>query len=205
MSARMTIDVANTASVDTEALEATPVISERFPFPHKELAEQELALDPCGKRIPEQARQEVVNEAWNSGVMAAQNLYDAMEGEYNFFRICAHHGITVMHKDIDCVHGTQRYFSDYISQRSLVTLYDASCELWAQAHGFTLEEAQNLILSHEFFHVLEVIKLGLTSEHYHVPLMQIGPLHFGTTGVRALSEIGAHGFARTYYDLTQGG
>jgi hypothetical protein len=61
--------------------------------------------------------------------------------------------------------------------------------------------AANLILSHEFFHFLECTGLGLTSRMYQVPMIVIGPLKIGRTGIRALSEIGAHGFARTYYDL----
>ena len=59
----------------------------------------------------------------------------------------------------------------------------------------------NLILSHEYFHFLEVTELGLTSRDYTVPMVQIGPVRLGKTGLRALSEIGAHAFARTYHDL----
>ncbi len=64
-------------------------------------------------------------------------------------------------------------------------------------------EAENLILSHEYYHFLEWNKLGLTSRDYQVPMVSIGPLHLGKTGIRALSEIGAHGFAHTYHHLLE--
>ena len=50
----------------------------------------------------------------------------------------------------------------------------------------TLETAQNVILSHEYFHFLEWTKLGLTSREYQVPMLKLGPLKLGKTGVRAL-------------------
>ncbi|MFQ7002215.1 MAG: hypothetical protein ACLRRT_00040 [Ruthenibacterium lactatiformans] len=103
----------------------------------------------------------------------------------------------------DYISGNQRYFSDYISGQSRIHLYLGAIRLWAQENGMTLETAQNVILSHEYFHFLEWTKLGLTSREYQVPMLELGPLKLGKTGVRALSEIGAHAFARTYYELTE--
>jgi hypothetical protein len=54
---------------------------------------------------------------------------------------------------------------------------------------------------HEFFHVLETTRLGLTSKEYTVPLITIGPCKLGKTGIHALSEIAAHAFTNTYYEL----
>ena len=105
--------------------------------------------------------------------------------------------------DKDYISGNQRYFSDYISGQSRIHLYLGAIRLWAQENGMTLETAQNVILSHEYFHFLEWTKLGLTSREYQVPMLELGPLKLGKTGVRALSEIGAHAFARTYYELTE--
>ena len=34
-------------------------------------------------------------------------------------------------------------------------------------------------------------------------MISIGPLRLGKTGIRALSEIGAHGFAHTYHHLLE--
>ncbi len=82
-----------------------------------------------------------------------------------------------------------------------MNLYLKSIELWAKENSLDLRSAENLILSHEFYHFLEWTKLGLTSRLYQVPMIQLGKLKFGHTGIRALSEIGAHAFAGTYRDL----
>ena len=112
-------------------------------------------------------------------------------------------GLTVVERDIDFVSGNQRYFSDYVAGKNCVTLYLRSVDLWAQQNKMTRMEAENLILSHEYYHFLEWNKLGLTSRDYQVPMISIGPLRLGKTGIRALSEIGAHGFAHTYHQLLE--
>ena len=56
---------------------------------------------------------------------------------------------------------------------------------------------------HEFFHVLETTRLGITSKEYTVPLFTIGPFKLGKTGIHALSEIAAHAFTNTYYGLLE--
>ena len=121
----------------------------------------------------------------------------------DFFKIAADSGLVCECVDKDYISGNQRYFSDYISGQSRIHLYLGAIRLWAQENGMTLETAQNVILSHEYFHFLEWTKLGLTSREYQVPMLELGPLKLGKTGVRALSEIGAHAFARTYYELTE--
>ena len=69
-------------------------------------------------------------------------------------------------------------------------------------HGWEeYDMAVNLILSHEYYHYLEMNEIGLASRDYLVPMVQIGPLKLGKTGIRALSEVGAHAFARKYYEL----
>lgn len=172
-----------------------------FPFPSHELAFQELAADRLFERIPFADRQPIVDAAWAKGVRAAQAIFEETKGNSNFIDICQQHGITVVHRDLDCVYGSQRYFSDFVSKQLVVTLYDRSCELWARQNQMSVSAAQNLILSHEFFHILEVTKLGLTADDYQVPTFKLGPLVLIRSGVQALSEIGAHGFAYTYFQL----
>ena len=99
------------------------------------------------------------------------------------------------------MYGNQRYFSDYVSGTKEITLYEQSCALWAKQNQLELHDAQNLILMHEFFHVLETTRLGLTSKEYTVPLFTIGHFQLGKTGIHALSEIAAHAFTNTYYGL----
>ena len=147
----------------------------RFPFPTRELARKELL--------------------WDRSV--------ARERDFNCsgLGLCKDAGLTIIKKDIDCVYGNQRYFSDYVSGTKEITLYEQSCALWAKQNQLELHDAQNLILMHEFFHVLETTRLGLTSKEYTVPLFTIGPFKLGKTGIHALSEIAAHAFTNTYYEL----
>ena len=143
----------------------------------------------------------MIDLAWSKGERAAHMVFEESNGQSDFFKICKDVGMTIIKKDIDCVYGSQRYFSDYVSGTKEITLYEQSCALWAKQNQLEPHEAQNLILMHEFFHVLETTRLGLTSKEYTVPLITIGPCKLGKTGIHALSEIAAHAFTNTYYEL----
>ncbi|WP_311139536.1 hypothetical protein [Lancefieldella parvula] len=172
-----------------------------FPFPTRELALKELSWDRYVMRIPEEDKERIVDLAWSKGERAAHMVFEESNGQSDFFQICKDVGMTIIKKDIDCVYGNQRYFSDYVSGTKEITLYEQSCALWAKQNQLDLHEAHNLILMHEFFHVLETTRLGLTSKEYTVPLFTIGPFKLGKTGIHALSEIAAHAFTNTYYGL----
>ena len=187
-------------SVNLEA-ESISDSASRFPFPTRELALKELSWDRYVMRIPEKDKERIVDLAWSKGERAAHMVFEESNGQSDFFQICKDVGMTIIKKDIDCVYGNQRYFSDYVSGTKEITLYEQSCALWAKQNQLDLYEAQNLILMHEFFHVLETPRLGLTSKEYTVPLFTIGPFKLGKTGIHALSEIAAHAFTNTYYGL----
>ena len=187
-------------SVNLEA-ESISDSASRFPFPTRELARKELSWDRFAARIPEEDKERVIDLAWSKGERAAHMVFEESNGQSDFFKICKDAGMTIIKKDIDCVYGNQRYFSDYVSGTKEITLYEQSCALWAKQNQLELHEAQNLILMHEFFHVLETTRLGLTSKEYIVPLITIGPCKLGKTGIHALSEIAAHAFTNTYYGL----
>lgn len=172
-----------------------------LPFPGRELADRELTYDLCYRRIPEEDRESIVEHAWQKGCQAAKMVFDEQKGSTDFFSIVKNSGLKLEEKDIDYVAGQQRYFSDYVSGRKTVTLYLKSIALWAEENEMELHAAENLILSHEYYHFLEITRLGLTSRDYQVPMLILGPIKIGKTGVRALSEIGAHAFARTYFEL----
>lgn len=174
-----------------------------MPFPGRELADKELSYDLCYGRIPPEDRKEIVEKAWQKGCDAARQVYLRESGCTDFSAICRRSGLTLQEKDTDFVTGGQRYFSDYLSGKNLITLYLRSISLWAEENQMDVDTAKNLILSHEYFHFLEMNGLGLTSRMYQVPMLQIGSLKLGKTGIRALSEIGAHAFARTYFELSQ--
>lgn len=174
-----------------------------FPFPDRNLSLQELRYDPCCNRISPDELPKLAESAWQKGQEAARSVWKQYQGEPSFFKIAKQCGLSCRHVDVDNVVGNRRYFSDYLSGQNQITFYEKSIVLWARQNRLSQKQAENLILSHEFFHYLEWNQIGLTSRLYEVPLFQIGPLKIGKTGIRALSEIGAHAFARTYYELSE--
>lgn len=172
-----------------------------MPFPGRELAEEELSRDSCYGKIPEGVRPVITDKAWLKGMKAAELVFKRYRGEKDFMKIVEESGLTYEKIDTDYVMGNQRYFSDYLTGQKLIHLYMKSISLWAEENGMETDEAVNLILSHEYYHFLEWNELGLTSKDYQVPMVKLGGLRIGRTGIRALSEIGAHGFACRYYQL----
>jgi hypothetical protein len=176
-----------------------------FPFPGLELSGQELSYDYCYGKIPAPDRPLIAKAVWERGAAAAADVFKKFNGERDFSVILLKSGLTREWIDKDYVIYGRRYFSEYFTRKKQILLYTKSVELWAEKHGMDREEAGNLILSHEYFHFLECTSLGFTSRIYQVPMLILGPIKIGRTGIRALSEIGAHGFARTYYELSGGG
>ncbi|MEY8357201.1 hypothetical protein AALB39_28195 [Lachnospiraceae bacterium 54-53] len=172
-----------------------------MPFPGRELANEELSRDSCCGKVPECDRPIITDKAWLKGTKAAELIFGRYRGETDFMRIIEKSGLTCKKIDTDYVMGNQRYFSDYLTGQKLIHLYMKSISLWAEENEMELDEAVNLILSHEYYHFLEWSELGLTSKDYQVPMLKLGGLKIGRTGIRALSEIGAHGFAFRYHQL----
>lgn len=175
----------------------------RFPFPGRELARKELSYDPCYEKIPPQDREIIVENAWQKGCLAAETVFLREHGNGDFVDIVRRSGLSLMEKQSDYVVGNQRYFSDYVSGRNQITLYAGAIEKWARENELAYDRAVNLILSHEYYHYLEMNEIGRTSRDYLVPMVCLGPIKLGKTGIHALSEVGAHAFARRYQELIQ--
>ena len=173
----------------------------RFPFPGRELADKELTYDPCYEKIPEADRSVIVEKAWQKGSQAAEMVFEREKGTFDFHIIARNSGLKLVEIPKDYIVGKQRYFSDYISGQNLINLYSGSIQKWAEQNELEYADAVNLILSHEYYHFLEMNEIGQASRDYLVPMVTIGPLKLGKTGIRALSEVGAHAFARKYYEL----
>jgi len=172
-----------------------------MPFPGLDLAEKELSYDFCYGKIPPEDRGGIIEKAWEKGQKAARTVFEKYNGNTDFFTIAKESGLKCVIEDKDYIVGNRRYFSDYLSGKKTISLYRKSIALWAEQNCLELDDAINLILGHEYFHFLECTEIGLTSREYQVPMLIIGPIKIGRTGIRALSEIGAHAFARTYYEL----
>ena len=172
-----------------------------LPFPGLDLAEKELSYDYCYKKILPEDRSRIVKMAWERGEAAARDIFAKHNGEANFFEIAAESGLSWELVDKDNVVGNIRFFSEYLSAKKRISLYSRSISIWANENKLDEKTALNLILSHEYFHFLECTGLGMTSKLYLVPMLIIGPFKIGRTGIRALSEIGAHAFAHTYHNM----
>lgn len=172
-----------------------------FPFPGRDLAAQELTYDPCYSKIPPEDREKIVEQAWQKGCQAAEMVFQRESGMGDFAKIAGSSGLKLEEKPVDYVVGKQRYFSDYVSGQNTIHLYAGSIEKWAQKNHLSYDCAVNLILCHEYYHYLEINEIGLTSRDYCVPLVQLGRFRLGKTGIRALSEVGAHGFVGRYFEL----
>lgn len=173
--------------------------SRQFPFPNRDLAYQELKVDPVYNKIPEQDIDHLIDIAWDSGCVAADYIKSIYTQPYNFVEIAEQHQLKIQDVNIDRIVGKQRYFSEYITKASQISMYTESIKMWADTNRLSYEEAYNLILGHEFFHFLEYTTYGYTSKKYQVPMLKMGKFELGKTGVRALSEIGAHAFVNQLF------
>lgn len=99
----------------------------------------------------------------------------------------------------DQVFGGIRYFAEFYEKSKNVFLYTTSVQQWSEHNKLCYALGEELILAHEFFHYLECKSLRPAKEIYTVALFQIGRRRFGASSLRAVSEIGAHSFAYTYY------
>jgi hypothetical protein len=170
-----------------------------FPFPDKVESRKELKRDILYHKIPPEQCIAIADNAWETGVKAALDILQAHPDE-TMAQIAQSEGLTIEYVSKDNIAGNVRYFSEYYSGRKKIILYTMSIQQWAKANGLKEKEANELILSHEIYHHLECVKLGLTSKQYTIPTIKIGRFSIGKSGIRALSEIGAHGFSRTFYD-----
>lgn len=175
----------------------------KFPLPVKSNAFQDLQLDPSFLRIPQDKYEDIVETAWSRGQIEGQKFIDRYGRNCNFQEILHDSGILVKELDKDYTLGETRYFCEYISGKKEIHLYKKSIEIWAEKNLLPYDVSKNYILSHEYFHYLEWTVLGLTSKLYMVPMIEIGKLKIGKTGIRAMSEIAANAFVNTVFRLEE--
>lgn len=170
-----------------------------FPFPDRIQSREELKRDVLFEKIPETDRIPVCDMAWDWGVKTAKEIMEQYPGK-NIREIIKGEGLRIENIPKDEEQGRLRIFGEYYSAKKKIVLYTGSIILWARSNGLARKTAEDLVLAHEFFHSLECTKLGETSKLYKVPVIRIGGLVVSRSGVRALSEIAAHGFSRTYFE-----
>lgn len=170
-----------------------------FPFPDRVSSREELKRDILYRRIPAEERTAICDTAWDIGVRTAKTILKKSKNDIR--GIIASHKLDIKWEDTDKVVGNIRFFGEYLVNKNLIVMYTQSIAKWAKENGISNRQAQDLILAHEFFHFLEVSKIGSVSDQYSIPVLKIGSRVLLYGSIKALSEIGAHGFSRTYFDL----
>ena len=67
-----------------------------FPFPGRELADQELTYDMCYAKIQEEDRAVIVESAWQKGCRAAEKVFAEENGNMDFAEIVLKSGIKLV-------------------------------------------------------------------------------------------------------------
>lgn len=177
-----------------------------YPFPLRDEAARTLERDHVYPKIPAHDVPRLVDEAWRVGEMAARDFLARRGGaeELDFTGIMRESGLDITVRDEDFVSGGIRYFADYQPRRRRVTVYRRSVAKWAKVNGLAYDRAVNVILMHEYFHHLECTELGPVSRLRLVPMLRIGGLAIGRTGIPSLSEIAADAFAGVLFKHAAG-
>lgn len=160
-----------------------------------------LKRDPCYGKIPPDRIQPAFDTAWSIGEREAKRFLSGCPnaGDAPMVELLKRWGFSVKTYDEDYIMGNTRYFCEYLSGTNEVKIYQKSIQVWAEHNGLSYEKSLDLILAHEYFHYLEWHEIGLTSKCCLVPMLKLGPLSLGKTGISALSEIGANAFANYCY------
>lgn len=175
----------------------------KYPFPNKENSMQDLKSDYMFPKIEPEKVDEIFEDAWEVGLQAAKDfLRKHADAPIRMLEFLDEQGFRIQVKDMDYVLGNRRYFCEYFSRQKIIKIYRKSVELWCGENGYSYEDGCNLLLCHEYFHHMEWHEIGLTSKRCLVPMVKIGRLQLGKTGVPALSEVAANAFAQECFART---
>lgn len=160
---------------------------------------EELRRDRYFEKIHQDAYEQILTDAWARGEEAALTEFGA--DRQNVYQMLEQAGLQIQRIDRDMVIGGTRYFAEIYVKRKIVYVYVPSVRLWAQHNQMAEDEAEELILAHEFFHYLEYGTLPPAKEIFSVPVLRFGRHVLTRAALSSVSEIGAHAFARTYHRL----
>ncbi len=170
-----------------------------YPFPDRVRSRNELRNDILYEKIPEKDRVWICDAAWNMGVQTAEKLMNGYP-DVDIYQLVSQYELDVVHQQGEKISAGYCFFGEFAPKEKRIYLYRAAVQRFAANNSMTEKEAEELILAHEFYHFLEENIIGKTSERYQIPVLSLGRIRIGKCGVKALSEIGAHGFARTYWE-----
>ncbi|TCL59791.1 hypothetical protein EDC14_103728 [Hydrogenispora ethanolica] len=173
-----------------------------------ELGLHELQNDLLFGKIPPERYPGLIEGAWQTGREAALR-YSSQYGTSNPEELAVRLGLTLVEQEQGWIAPEYRICSEYYSNPRQIILYrDTICgELEKlKAKGISRYESyaaiRPLFIAHELFHHIECHDIGLTSRRDKLIVLQWGPFRV-TSGIKALSEIGAHGFTKALLNLEE--
>lgn len=181
---------------------------EKFFSNRYELGLYELQHDLLFSKIPEDHYTQLINLAWKIGRDAAWK-YSVQYSTHSPEQLIQKLSLTLTEKEQGFVDPQYRVCSEYYSNPCQIILYTDTIgaelgRLWAQGFNKYQDYAaiRPLFIAHEIFHHIECHDIGLTSKKEKLTVFKWGPFRL-TSGIRALSEIGAHGFTKELLNLEE--
>jgi hypothetical protein len=171
-----------------------------------EIGMWELKNDLLFNKIPLEQQQEFIDLAWNIGSTTAvrycREYHTDIPTEF-----VAKLGLTLIELEQVASIPQIRICSEYYSNPKRIVLYKNTIEEEIEklkAKGIMefdkYLKIRELFIAHELYHHIECHDIGVTSQKGRIVICKIGPFRI-TSGVKALSEIGAHGFTKTLLHL----
>lgn len=163
-----------------------------------ELPENILKRDPVYGKIEKEKRKGMIKTAVSMGRDRAAELSadEKWKESDTLFEYLEKIGITVKRVNQDFLVNDTRYCADIAPKKKEILVYEKSVEIWAKERGYSLENARNFILIHEIYHYLEYDRNKFASAAYQVPMLKLGKIELGKTGIAAMGEIAANAFAK---------
>lgn len=162
----------------------------------------ELKNDILFNKVPQDKYDEFIDFAWNTGCEAAKDCRNKY-GSISPDELAVELGLSVVEIDRGLATPDYRVFSEYYSNLKRIVIFgDTIKDEFAKLVETGITDIKDylkmreLFVAHEIFHHLECHVIGLTSKKKKIVTLEIGPFQI-TSGVKALCEIGAHGFTKT--------
>lgn len=166
-----------------------------------------LEMDPTYRLIPAVRRTELASMALETGRAWAHELRATHPAE-DLALLAQQLGVEVEFSDEANEAGDVVIRSEYYDAPARIVIYQSSLEKTREVieqAGLAAAIDPGLLLpihlAHELFHHLEHLKQDRLSQRYKVPTLRIGQWNLIVSGVRALSEIGAHAFVQAWLRL----
>lgn len=162
------------------------------------LALDELLADPMYPYLDAQKIREIIEACEKLGQETAAKVFGSGK---NIKALIAEAGIRVTHQSGGADIPEFCVFSEYYQGRKEIVVYPE--RIRAKLVDDPNEEIsfpEEAFLVHEYFHYLETTSLGITFQKYRINYKKIGPFQCRSY-VRAASEIAAHSFVQSYFQI----